>query len=449
MKIKFYRSATLGLDFDGVKILTDPWLTDGEYYGSWAHYPHFDIEENLKELNSYDAIYISHIHPDHCSENTLKKLSKNIPVFIHKFHSPYLKFKIEKLGFKTIELDNARKHKIKNDTFITIYAADNCDPELCYKFTGCADLNVKNISQQIDTLAVIENKNDVIININDCPFALAKHPLKIIKKKYKDIRVLLTGYSGAGPYPQCYDNLNDNQKIIEADKKKLNFLNQALNFIDLLKPKYYLPCAGTYYLTGKLSSKQNLRGVPSAEESLIFIDEQLKKDINNKTKSIKIGPDQEFDLDNLENNSKYNPIDQKLQNKYVEEVLQKKTFNYEGNTIPTKEDIYELSKNAYKNFINKKIQQNSKIETDIIINFGEASLLLAFDKSEIELKDSTFISNREYIKLKIDARLLKLILLGPKNAHWNNAEIGSHINYYRSPNIYRRNLHTSLCYFHN
>ena len=189
--------------------------------------------------------------------------------------------------------------------------------------------------------------------------------------------------------------------------------------------------------------------MPSAEESLLFIDEQLKKDIDNKTKSIKIGPDQEFDLDNLEHNSKYNPIDQKLQNKYVEEVLQKKTFNYEGNTIPTKEDIYELSKNAYKNFINKKIQQNSKIETDIIINFGEASLLLAFDKSEIELKDSTFISNREYIKLKIDARLLKLILLGPKNAHWNNAEIGSHINYYRSPNIYRRNLHTSLCYFHN
>ena len=89
------------------------------------------------------------------------------------------------MGFKTIELDNARKHKIKNDTFITIYAADNCDPELCYKFTGCADLNVKNISQQIDTLAVIENKNNVIVNINDCPFALAKHPLEIIKKNIK------------------------------------------------------------------------------------------------------------------------------------------------------------------------------------------------------------------------------------------------------------------------
>ena len=34
MKIKLYRSATVGINIDGFKILTDPWLTDGEYYGS-------------------------------------------------------------------------------------------------------------------------------------------------------------------------------------------------------------------------------------------------------------------------------------------------------------------------------------------------------------------------------------------------------------------------------
>ena len=35
---------------------------------------------NINEINSYNAIYISHIHPDHCSDDTLKKISKEIPI---------------------------------------------------------------------------------------------------------------------------------------------------------------------------------------------------------------------------------------------------------------------------------------------------------------------------------------------------------------------------------
>ena len=58
MRIKLYRSATVGIEFENFKLLMDPWLTDGEYYGSWSHYPQFDFENNLKEINSYDAIYI-------------------------------------------------------------------------------------------------------------------------------------------------------------------------------------------------------------------------------------------------------------------------------------------------------------------------------------------------------------------------------------------------------
>ena len=43
MKLKLYRSATVGIDINGFKILQDPWLTDGEYFGSWSHYPYFDL----------------------------------------------------------------------------------------------------------------------------------------------------------------------------------------------------------------------------------------------------------------------------------------------------------------------------------------------------------------------------------------------------------------------
>jgi len=57
MKIKLYRSATVGVE-----------------------------NKNLNELNSYDAIYISHIHLDHCSEDTLGKIDRNVYASMSYFH---------------------------------------------------------------------------------------------------------------------------------------------------------------------------------------------------------------------------------------------------------------------------------------------------------------------------------------------------------------------------
>jgi len=85
MQIKLFRSSTVGIHSSNFKLLTDPWLTDGIYYGSWSHYPYYDLKKNLKEINSYDAIYISHIHEDHCDDKTLSLIRKDIPIYIHSF----------------------------------------------------------------------------------------------------------------------------------------------------------------------------------------------------------------------------------------------------------------------------------------------------------------------------------------------------------------------------
>ncbi len=205
MKIKLYRSSTVGLNLNGYKILMDPWLTDGEYYGSWSHYPYYDLDKNISEINSYNAIYISHIHPDHCSDDTLKKIKKEIPIYIHSFHSKFLKSKLERIGFKVFELENNKRTKLAEKAYLNILAADNCDPELCFKFTGCSDLTAnKEHSQQIDTLSIIDDGKNVLMNVNDCPIELAQSTFKNIKKQYDKINILLTGYGGAGPYPLMF-----------------------------------------------------------------------------------------------------------------------------------------------------------------------------------------------------------------------------------------------------
>ena len=100
MKLTFLTSASVIIEDNGVKILSDPWLIDGEFYGSWAHYP--PLEFKPQDFDDVDFIYISHIHPDHFSSKTLTKMNKKIPILIHKHNSQFLKKNIERCRRKYI-----------------------------------------------------------------------------------------------------------------------------------------------------------------------------------------------------------------------------------------------------------------------------------------------------------------------------------------------------------
>ena len=50
MKITFYQSSAVMIEMDGVKILNDPWLVDGELYGAWNHYPRIKLKVKLLNI---------------------------------------------------------------------------------------------------------------------------------------------------------------------------------------------------------------------------------------------------------------------------------------------------------------------------------------------------------------------------------------------------------------
>lgn len=448
MKIKLYRSSTVGVKFDNFSILFDPWLTDDEYFGSWSHVPPFDIKKNLDELNSYKSIYISHIHPDHCSISTLEYLNKDIPIYIHKFKSPFIRAKIERLGFKVIEIEHGEYFNLNEETLIRVFAADNCDPSLCYKFTGCADLKSTS-TNQIDTFCYLENKNYNIVNLNDCPYGLVSNFINKIKFKKKRIDLLLTAYSGAGPYPQCVTNLSEEVKILEARKKKYNFLDQCFNYIKAIKPRYYLPFAGTYFLSGKLSNLNNLRGVSNIDEAYDYLEDRCKKE-NIDSKPLKINYETEFDF----NNEIISPYTRQDKNKiidYIKNNLSSKKYSYEtANENINEEEIFNLAKNAYSKMYDKMLINNFKSKTILLIEYSNKYISLNLQKKEFKILTKEKIKlKKPYLIINLNPNLLYNLLKGPKYAHWNNAEIGSHLSFDRHPNIYERGLHTSLSYFHS
>lgn len=444
MKITQLNSASVmiedGINDSKVKILCDPWLDGEEYLGSWAIYPPYDF--NPDNFIDVDFIYVSHIHPDHCSAKTLSKLNKEIPVLIHNFPEKFLKNKIESLGFKTIELEHGIRFLLKNHLHVNIMAADNCDPSICGQIMGCGLAEAKFKTTQIDTMAVFDNEKQVVVNTNDCPFDIAKNTASLIKSVYGNIDVLLVGYVAASSWPHCY-NLSDDDKHQESIKKQFTKLETAKKYIELLQPKYYIPFAGRYTLCGKNTVMNQYRGEPELEDAFDWLSSNVSPE---KHRGIIMNNDCWFDIDTGKINKNYVPIDKNIKQKYVNDVLSKKKFPYEYESIPPVSEILNLIPKSYENFENIRKKINWVSNSIIILKTSDVNdndLIIAITcngQGFQKISQSDIEKYEQYMTISLDIRLLKWLLSGPQKAHWSNADLGCHLIYNRVGSIYKRGL---------
>ncbi len=440
--ITHLQSATQIIRLGDVKILTDPWLTEGEYYGSWYHYPPFEFDE-ISRLD-YDYIYVSHIHPDHLSEDTFKVLPRKVPVLIHNYDSKFLKRNIENLGFEVVECDNAAPYIFENGASITIYAADNCNPELCGKFFGCGVLEKKFGSTQIDTLALFQCNDRTILNTNDCPLDLAETTLRENGIVQKAIDVLLVAYAGAGPYPQCFTFPTEQDKLEAAKAKEKQFLEEALRYLDLLKPKTFIPFAGIYILGSRLSGLTKYLGIPSMQYAIDYIAENTESgaegvlleqlDVYDVNAHAKLGSDKKRDVSYEE---------------YVE-YIESKDFIFDEDRWDDSA-LEALVSSAWERFRDKANELRYRTHTDVVIQTPDIRFSMGIEKPPrfMDAEDDSFIPfSSKYLQITLEHNLLHRLLRGPRYAHWKNAEIGSHLRFVREPNIYERSLWYCLCFFH-
>jgi len=446
MKITFYQSSAVMIEIDGIKILNDPWLVDGELYGAWNHYP--PITFNPKNFTDVDYIYLSHIHQDHFSQKTLSKLEKNIPVLIHGFASKALRNNIKSMGFDVIELNHNDRFHLKNQVFINILAADNCDPAVCYKYFGCAPLEVKFGSTSIDTMCVIDNEKEVIVNTNDCPYDLAHSSASIIKERYPNIDMLLTGYTSASAYPQCFD-LSDKEKEKEKRRIQLDYLKKAENYINLFQPKYFMPFAGRYTLAGKLAPLNNFRGITELDDAHDFFTNSKNID-STRSKCIVLNPNAYFDTNTGKLSEPYTKLNILERQKYIDDILSKRKLDYEYDNEPTIDEIKSLLECSYERFERKRRELNFSSVTSVILNLSsDEFIIISCNGDGLKIVDRKQLNNyKKFVKLTIDRRLLKRILKGPKFGHWNVAEAGSHVFFERRPNVYERGIYYCLNFFY-
>ena len=446
MKLTFFQSSAVMIETKGVKILCDPWLVDGELYGSWNHYPPIDFQP--QNFNDVDFIYLSHIHQDHFSKKSLSKLNKDIPVIIHNFENKILRENIKEMGFKVNELNHNDRTHLKNQVFINILAADNCDPSICYKYFGCAPLESKYGSTSIDTMSVIDDQDNVLVNTNDCPFELSFTAATTLKEKYSKIDMLLVGYTSASAYPQCF-TLSEAEKIREKERMQQDFLKKAENYVNLFEPDYFMPFAGRYTLAGKLAPLNDYRGVTELDDAFSYFTNSKNIDVE-KSKCIILNPGSIFDTETGQPSEPYKKIDKIQKQQYIQNVLAKRKLDYESEQEPEIDEIKSLIGKCYERFERKRKELRFSSDTTVLIKLSsEEFLAISCNGNGWKIiKQKNIDDYKNYVKLSLDTRLLKWILSGPRYAHWNVAENGSHITFERMPNVYERGLYYCLAFFY-
>ena len=443
MNIIKLASSTVIIETLDTSILCDPWIENGEYYGSWSLVEEISSREKFyKMMNKCESIYVSHIHPDHFSKKTMKNIDKDKKIFIHSYSSAFLKRNLEVMGFKNvIEIENGETKNIKNNTNITIFAADNCDPNMCKKFVGCNYSNNSKKSQQIDSCAVIHDSRESCVNLNDCMQPMMIETTKKIKEKFNDIDILLVNYNSAHSYPQNVLNIEYGEKIkIGNQIKKLN-LEKSSKYIKALQPKFFIPFAGEYLISGKKHKLNKVKGTNSQNECFDFFQNSEFKD-----QLVMLNYGKNFDGTKIPKFKKEENIEQVEYEKKISKIL----YEYETLDFPKKEEIEYLSQKAFDNILSKKDYFQIDFDHILYIEYYNRFISLDFDKKVIKFQDEISNNNKNFTILHLNEKLLLNLLKGPRYAHWNNADIGSHIDYTKS-NIdeYNYKLFNILAYYHS
>jgi UDP-MurNAc hydroxylase len=446
MQVTYLSSAAILVETDDAAVLCDPWLVDGAFYGSWAHYPPLDVAP--EDFDDVDGIYISHIHPDHFDPATLRRMDTEIPVYIHDYRWDYLRDEIEALGFDVHELDHGTRTHVAGDLHVNILAADACDPEICGNYFGCSwvEGNPELGSTQVDSLGVIDDGEHTVVNMNDCPYPMVETSMRQVKERYGDIDLLCHQYSAAQFYPQCMLDYSHEEKIEARDAVIEEKHELATEFVDLMEPDYYLPFAGEYVLTGDLAGLNEYTANPPRIEAYEWFQEHVPEE----HQCVFLNSGEHIDLAKGTVSQPFQPIDQEAKREYVEEVLAEREFDYEHAPMPEPEELYDRLPAAYEKFEQNRQSVGFETDTTVLVSLLDDEYVeLTFDGTGYERVRSPDLDSYDgYVLIEVDPRLLNWLLQGTDRAHWSDAKIGSHLGIAKQPDIYERQLYNCLGSFH-
>lgn len=426
MKLTQIDNACCIYEAQGFKLLCDPWLTDGAFEGSWMHYP--PLATRVADVVNSDALYISHLHPDHYDPETLKHFRRDIPIVVLDHGHNFLITTLTKAGFTNL-LKVKDKETVTLGPFeVTLYA-----PFAKHPFD---DSELGNL---LDSAMVVETAGKVVLNANDnTPTAQAA--LELFERHGRfDVAQLKDSLAGA--FPSCFKNLNDKEKLEEA-KWLINRQLQAMCWVAKeLRAEWFQPFAGDYQLGGKLADKNPFLGVSSKRYSAETIAKAgIKPLLLNEGGSI-----------DLVTGELKQPIRKDIEpyNHWLKRIKEI-PYDYEKDEKPSLGHFHYDLIQARANLIKRIQKLNVDINYKIVIAHS-GGWFFAFTLNK-DVKEHEYYSAYGKDNLGpwdlicyMDDRILARIL--SRRGHWNSFEVGCHIDFERRGD-YKPDAHTLMSFFH-
>lgn len=221
MRVTYYGQASTLIEAGSLKILTDPWLTEGAYQGTWFH-THVLADAGVTPESvpkDIDYLFLSHEHQDHFDAITLKHFPLDIPILICRFATPKFRNHLQGLGFTNVrEVASGEPLSLEDGVSVTIFGT--------VEYTN-------------DSAILVEHDGVRLFNETDCK--LSYPDLEKLGQLGIDIGFYM--FSGANWFPIMYD-YPAGVMHEQVRRRRKGLLRSFVQRVKLTKPRFAVPAAG-------------------------------------------------------------------------------------------------------------------------------------------------------------------------------------------------------------
>lgn len=399
IRVTLIASACALIETPDLRLLTDPWFTPGAYDGAW--FPDPPPQDVARRIGAVDAIWVSHLHPDHYDPTWLRDYLLEHPgtrLLIGQFPRPYLHQVMRRDGF---EPEVSARFTVGGTTLAIVP----------HETGSCGD---------IDSALAVRHGSHAVVNLNDCPVD-AEQIAALRAFCQGEVTLGLLGYTGAGPYPQTY--YTDPATLVEkAEAKRLDFLGRYAQAREALKPRRALPFAGQYLLGSTLWHLNPFRGQADAVD-VRAVDPEAAVPVEGASIDTR-------DLVTEERVTAHDPI-ATMRRAFR---LADRPLAYHGDPEPASRALLALIQAAYPRAL-----EHSEATADhwFCLELDGAWVAMNANPERRELGVYRSVDCLEpRSEITVDRRHLAGLLTG--RYHWNTAEVGSHILTRRVPDVFDR-----------
>jgi UDP-MurNAc hydroxylase len=426
MKLTFFANACCIFESEEVRLLCDPWIVDGAYEGAWHHFP--PLRTKPEDLASVDMLYISHLHPDHFDPHTLKVFPRDIPIVILARERNFLATLLRRMEFtNVVEIGDGESREMEPFE-LTIY--EPFEVHLTHE---------AEIGFHIDSAIVVSDGTHTVVNTNDNRPSI--RAAQALKERHGEITVAQLMYGGASPYPSCFMNLAPEEQEREAARVVQNNLKHMVAVAEILQPRFVMPFAGEFVLGGREWKKNEVLGTTSWDNAAEF----ARK---NGFQALVLNEGLTFDLEEERiTNGTYVPTDLVEQERYIREDLARLPYSFDDDSFEgVREWLVEKLPIARAQLLQKQREYNCFPNVGFYLQVGKQYFFFHWQTEECRMVEGVYGADMPWITCSLDLRILKRIL--ERRAHWNNVELGCHMNFVRVPNTYQPDMHALLSFLH-